>query len=173
MAFAAHEIKYVSWQNRATEFYIASRHLHHLELHRASAYSAAMAIELLLKATLVYWVRGFSPEAASHGLAKLARRVRNRVPSADAFQVPEYFYFEQRYQTTSRYPKGGKGLGISGTMIPDLDILFIELLTLVPFQHNTEMKSMLRGRKRSALIALRRGNAQMRRLRRFLGVPAR
>ena len=172
MSFNAHEYRYVEWQNRATEFYVSARMLHAAEHYRAAAYSAAIAIELILKATLSYWVKGFSPEAASHGLAKLARMVRNKVPGSRELHVPEYFYFEQRYLTVSRYPKKGKGLGIPASMVADLDTLFAQAVQLVPFQHNTQLKSVLRGRNRATLNSLRRKNKQMRTLRTFLAVPA-
>jgi HEPN domain-containing protein len=172
MPISAHEYRYVEWQNRATEFYISARMLYASEHYRAAAYSAAITIELILKATLCYWVKGFSPEAASHGLAKLARMVRNKVPESTSLVVPEYFYFEQRYLSLSRYPKKGKGLAIPASMIEDLDTLFCAAIQLVPFQHNTQLKSALRGRKPATLTALRRRNKKVRALRKFLAVPA-
>jgi HEPN domain-containing protein len=172
MPISAHEYCYVEWQNRATEFYVSARMLHAAEHYRAAAYSAAISIELILKATLSYWVTGFSPEAASHGLAKLARMVRNKVPESARIVVPEYFYFEQRYLSVSRYPRKGKGLLIPSSMIDDLDTVFSAAVQLVPFQHNTQLKAALRGRNRTTLNALRRRNKQVRGLRKFLAVPA-
>jgi HEPN domain-containing protein len=168
MSLAAHEYKYVAWQNRATEFYLAARRLHRCELYRAATYCAVLTIELMLKATLVYWIRGFNPEAASHGVAKLARMVRNQVPNARNFAVPEYFYFEQRYLTVSRYPKKNKALGIPAQFIHDLDSLYCNAVVLVPFQHNTQLKSVLRGKNRINLNTLRRGNLSIRGLRAYL-----
>jgi HEPN domain-containing protein len=166
---AQHERSYVEWQNRSTRFYLAARHLYNAELFAPAAYCAAMSIELMLKATLIYWDRKFKPEAASHGMAKLARMVGNRVNAAKGFKVPEYFYFEKRFLSVSRYPTNGKGVVVPSTLLGDLDSLITFLVPLVPFQHNTELKRVLRGRDRSALNILRRKNSSIRSLRRALG----
>ena len=163
--FADHEYAYVEWQNRATRFYLAARRLYHSDLHAPSAYCAAMSIDLLLKATLIYWDRTFVPEDASHGMAKLARIVSNKVKGAKGFKVPEYFYFEKRFLSVSRYPTHGKGILIPGTILQDLDAMFAYLVPLVPFQHNTELKGVLRGRSRSSLDMLRRKNVSIKSLR--------
>ena len=171
--FAAHEYAYVEWQNRATRFYLAARRLHLSELYSPAAYCAAISIELLLKATLIYWDRTFSPGEAGHAIAKLARMVKNKVPGAKAFHIPAYFCSEQRYLTTSRYPSGVKGLGVPASFLPDLDNIYTFLVCRVPFQHNTELRSTLRGRSKATLGALRRGNAHVRELRSFLKVSLR
>jgi HEPN domain-containing protein len=165
---AAHEYAYIEWQNRATRFYLAARRLYLSELSAPSAYCAAIAIELLLKATLIYWDRAFNPSDAGHAIAKLARMARNKVPNAKTLDIPTYFYFEQRYLTTARYPSGVKGVGLPASFLPDLDGVYAYLLFRVPFQHNTELCSVLRGRSKATLSALRRGNAHVRSLRRFL-----
>lgn len=165
-----HQYQYVAWQNRATGFYLASRRLYQSELFPAAAYCAVMALELLLKATLVYWDRKFNPEATKHAVAKMGRMVKNKVPNAGAIEIPEYFYFEQRYLTVSRYPKGSKGVGIPSSFLQDLDCLYAQLVATVPFQHNTELKRVLSGRSRSKLDTLRRGNASLRALRKHLKV---
>jgi HEPN domain-containing protein len=170
MPLAAHERKYVEWQNRATDFYLGARRLYRCELHRPSVYCAVVSLELVLKATLTYWVRGFDPEAVGHALAKLARMVRNKVPNGAIIHIPEYFYFEQRYLTLSRYPKRGKGLGIPAGFLWDLDSIYCRTVELVPFQHNTQLKSVLRGGSRVKLEALRRDNPHVRRLRAYLKV---
>jgi HEPN domain-containing protein len=167
---AAHEHDYVVWQNRALRFYLAFRVLHRRALYAPAAYCAAMAIELLLKATLIYWDRSFSPLDAGHGMAKLARMVANAAPGADGFSVPRYFYHEQHYLTVSRYPTAGKGLVIPSSFLDDLDSVFADLVLFVPFQHNTELKHALRGEDRSVLNALRSGNRHVRRLRSALAV---
>ncbi|MGH9551150.1 MAG: HEPN domain-containing protein, partial [Terriglobales bacterium] len=167
---AQHERDYVRWQNRAVRFYLAARLLHGNQLYAPAAYSAAIAIELLLKATLVYCDRSFDPLAAGHGMAKLCRMVRNKMHGAQSFTIPDYFYHEQRYLKTSRYPNGDNGLGIPAEFLVDLDRVFVELLPLVPFQHNTEIKRALRGKDKNMLLALRRRNPYMRRLRATLGV---
>ena len=170
--FADHEYAYVEWQNRATRFYLAARRLYHSDLLTPSAYCAAMSIELLLKATLIYWDRTFVPEDTSHGMAKLARMVGNKVKGAKGFKVPEYFYFEKRFLSVNRYPTNGKGILIPGTLLQDLDAMFAYLVPLVPFQHNTELKGVLRGRSRSSLNMLRRKNVSIKSLRSALAAGA-
>jgi len=153
--FSPREISYVEWQNRATRFYLAARRLHSSDLHAPAAYCASIALELLLKATLVYWDKSFAPQATGHDMAKLGRILSNKVPNGAGFTVPEYFYTEQRYLVVSRYPNSGKGLGIPATFVYDLDWTFCCLVRLVPFQHNTELKRVLAGRDRRALDILR------------------
>lgn len=167
---AEHERDYVIWQNRAMRFYLAARLLHYNELHAPAAYSAVIAIEILLKATLVYWDRSFDPLAAGHGMAKLTRMVRNKAKGAGSFSVPAYFHHEQRYLNTSRYPIGDQGLNIPAELLNDLDRIVAQLVLMVPFQHNTELKRALRGKDKKGLKALRRGNAYVRSLRAGLGV---
>jgi HEPN domain-containing protein len=167
---ATHEREYVVWQNRAFRFYIGARCLNNSQLYAPAAYTGAMAIELILKATLVYWDKRFVPVEHGHGIAKLARMVNNKAGRHASVQVPAYFYYEQRYVTTSRYPTAGKGLGVPGSFLDDLDQVFVDALLLVPFQHNTELKQVLAGRAAGKLAQLRNRNGQMRRLRNSLGV---
>lgn len=166
--FSAHELDYVRWQNRAFRFFIGARVLLQHQLHAPAVYSAAISVELMLKATLIYWDRGFDPLDAGHGIAKLARMVRNKAKNAKHIQIPEYFYFEQRYLTVARYPSNGKGFFVPTCLLEDLDRIFTDLVVLVPFQHNTELKRALDGRNQKDLLALRKGNIQMRKLRRTL-----
>ena len=166
------EVEYVRWQNRATRFYMAARLLHSNEMFAPAAYCASQAIELLLKATLVFWDKSFNPEAAGHAMAKLLRSVRNKAPNAKQVQVPEYLNFEKRYQSVSRYPSGSKGIGIPASFMSDLDAAFASLLSLVPFQFNTELKRALTGKDRKAHLALKRRNAEVSKLWRLLGVSA-
>ena len=166
--FAAHEVDYVRWQNRAFRFFVGARLLATNQLYAPAVYSAAIAVELLLKATLIYWDRTFDPLDAGHGIAKLTRMVRNKARDATHVQVPEYFYFEQRYLTVARYPSNGKGFLVPPSLLEDLDRVFAELVVLVPFQHNTELKRALAGKDPKSLSALRRGNRQMRKLRQAL-----
>lgn len=76
------EVEYVRWQNRATRFYVGARLLYSNDMFAPAAYCASQAIELLLKATLVFWDRSFNPEAAGHAMAKLVRSVRNKARNA-------------------------------------------------------------------------------------------
>lgn len=162
----------MTWQNRAYRFYLGARLLHRHGLSAPAAHAAIQSLELLLKATLVYWDKSFQPEAAGHAIAKLVRSVRNKVPTAKEFDVPQYFFHEQRYHNVSRYPSGSKGLLIPASFITDLDATFAHLVVLVPFQHNTELKKALAGRDAKALAVLRLGNNEIRRIRKVLGVKA-
>ena len=168
-AIAEHELAYVAWQNRAFRFYLGARLLHRSKLYAPAAYSAAMAIELILKATLVFLDRRFVPTEGGHGIAKLSRMVRNKARGKPGFEVPTYFYDEQRYLMVTRYPTNGKGVLIPASFVDDLDRVFVDVLLLVPFQHNTELRHSLTGRTRESLLHLRRGNRQMRRLRTATG----
>ena len=165
-------LKYIAWQNRATEFYVAARELYLLEMHWPSVYSAVISLELLLKGTLTYWDKSFQPLEAGHGMAKLCRMVGNKVKGAKGFRIPQYFFHEERYLNVSRYPRAGTGLGIPGCYLADLDVAFVKLISLVPFQHNTSLKRILSGRKTPQLKALSRANSCVRALRRVLDVRA-
>lgn len=169
-AVAEHELAYVTWQNRAFRFYLAARSLHRSKLYAPAAYTAAMAIELILKATLVFWDRKFVPADGGHGIAKLTRMVKNKARGKPEIEVPQYFFHEQRYLMTTRYPTSDKGVLLPGSFLDDLDQVFADALMLVPFQHKTELLRSLAGRSRDSLLHLRRGNKQMRRLRAALGV---
>jgi hypothetical protein len=171
-SFPSQAIKYVAWQNRATEFYVAARELYLLELHWPSVYSATMSLELLLKGTLTYWDKSFEPREAGHGMAKLCRMVGNKVKGAKGFKIPGYFYFDERYLSVSRYPRAKTGLGIPSSFLADLDSSFVKLISMVPFQHNTSLKRILGGRKTAQLRALARANNCVRALRRVLSVRA-
>jgi len=166
------EIDYVIWQNRAFRFYLGARLLQRFGLSAPAAYAATQSLELLLKATLVYWDRSFEPVAAGHAIAKLVRTLRNKAPGAKGFDVPNHFFHEQRYHNVSRYPSGSRGLLIPASFIADLDAAFANLVALVPFQHNTELKRALAGRDAKALTVLRMRNNEIRRIRKVLGVQA-
>lgn len=170
--FQPHEVRYIVWQNRAFRFYLAARLLQSRELFSPAAYCGIASIELLLKATLIYWDRSFIPESAGHAIAKLARMARNKVPNAKQFDVPTYFYHEKRFQSVTRYPSGTNGVMIPGSFLDDLDLLFASLVLLVPFQFNSEMARALGGRPKASLAMLRRANAKMRALRKHVGVHA-
>ncbi len=160
---------YIIWQNRALDFYIAARLCIRNELYLSAAFAAQQSIETLLKATLLYWDKSFSPESAGHAIKKQVKMLRNKVNQQSDFEIPEYFYHEQRYQSVSRYPKQGRGIGIPATMLDDLDRVFADLIEMVPFQFNSTLTHALTGKHWGKLVALRRSNAQMRRLRKSVG----
>lgn len=166
-----HEINYVRWQNRAFHFYLASRLLY-LNQHVApAAFCAQQALELMLKATLIYHDKSFQPEIIGHAFNKMLKVLKNKVRNSHDVNIPEYFYYDKRYQTVSRYPSEGKKLLLPENMLDDLDECFYDLLVLVPFQFNTVLVNTLNPRDEKArrkLNTLRRYNRQMRNIRRFL-----
>ena len=173
MPIAERELRYVVWQNRATRFYAAARLCHRSQLFAPAAYSAVIALELLLKGTLVYHDKSFVVADAGHSFAKLSRMVRNKVPCGRDVSVPAYFGHQQRYLMTSRYPQHGNGILLPASFLNDLDAAFVGLLFLTPFQFNTELKNILSLRSSPERNAIVTGNAHEKFLRRFLGVRLR
>ena len=163
-------LQYVIWQNRATRFYLGSRLNCLSALHAPAAYCGFIAIELMLKATLVYHDRSFKATQFRHNIAKLSRALRNKVRNSGTIRIPAYFSHEGRFQTVTRYPTGGKGVIVSAWFLEDLDRTFVDLLLLTPFQHNSELKHLLKRPSGPERAALTRGNSQLRRLRAFLKV---
>ena len=170
--FKSNEVSYVRWQNRATRFYVAARLCHRQDSFIPAAYCATIALELLLKATLVHFDRSFRATDFRHSGTKLQRALRNKVPGARRITLPDYFFFEHRYIHVSRYPSADRGLTVPSTFIADLDEAFATLLVLTPFQHNTDLKKLLRVAKGPEYRSLSRSNAQIGVVRRFLGIPA-
>lgn len=165
---AAREVDYVRWQNRATRFYLAARHLWFKELYSAAAFSGQHAIEVLLKATLVYHDRSFQPEAANHNWPKMIRMLGNKGARGKHLTLPEYFYADGRFQAVSRYPRDRDGLAIPNSFLADLDRGFAELVALVPFQFNAELIHLLEQPSSAHARILSRGNRQMRAIRKSL-----
>lgn len=171
MRFKQNEYDYIRWQNRAFHFYLASRLLYFNEHVGPVAFCAQQALELMLKATLVYWDKSFQPEVAGHKFAKMQRILNNKARCPEKVEMPAYFYFDHRYQSVSRYPSGGKGVLMPNTFIDDLDQSFCDLLVLVPFQFNSELVNTLSStsaRHRRKLKTLQRKNKQMREIRKYL-----
>jgi HEPN domain-containing protein len=161
---------YIVWQNRAFDFYIAARICAHSELFKPAAFMANQSIEIMLKATLLYWDNSFVPQDSGHAIKKMLNILRNKVKGQSAFDIPAYFYFEQRYQSISRYPKNGKSIGIPSTFVEDLDKIFVQLISMVPFQFNSKLIRTLRGEYWKMLVILRHSNSQMPQLRKLLRV---
>ena len=165
------ERNYIIWQNRAFRFYLGARLLYLNEQYAPAAYCANQALELLLKATLVYWEKGFDPVIAGHKVAKMLRAISNKVPNGESFSCPEYLWTDGRYLSTTRYPsQSGRGFGVPGSFLEDIDKTFNDLVLLTPFQWNSNLKQALRGRNRKNLLILRRRNNYMRNLRNNLKV---
>lgn len=157
---------YVIWQNRAVRFYLAARLLALNELWSASAFCAQQALEDLLKATLIFHDKSFVPKRAGHKFTKMLRTLKNKVPNSQSVDVPQYFYYDNRFLSVTRYPAEEKLVGIPSSYLDDLDKTFVDLLVLVDFQFNTELKIILRGGKH--LEVLGKDNKQLARLLDFL-----
>src|SRR5437899_2279930 len=90
-------IQYVIWQNRATRFYLGARALYFIRQYAPASYCAVIGLELLLKATLVYHDRSFSPTQARHNGSKLLRMLGNKVPGGRGLALPAYFFTDDRF----------------------------------------------------------------------------
>jgi HEPN domain-containing protein len=161
---------YIIWQNRAFRFYLGARLLSLNEQHSPSAFCGLQSLESLMKATLVYWDKSFSPEATGHKISGMIKSIRNKAKDGNVFQCPEYFYIDKRFQSVSRYPANGKGVNIPASFLNDLDSVFFSLVKLVPFQFNSELKRALLGNSKNDLKILRKKNLQIRELRKCLNV---
>ncbi len=166
----SHERDYIRWQNRSLRFYLGARLCYLNDLYSAAAFCSQQALESLVKGTLVYWDRSFDPRVANHKFAKMLRTLRNKVRKATGTEVPEYFYAEGRYQSTSRYPTEAAGIGIPSTFLDDLDAAFYDLVKLVPFQYNSELIHLLEAKDSRDRRVLTRRNRRSRRLATFLKI---
>lgn len=164
------ELKYIIWQNRAFRFYLGARLLVLNEQYSPAAFCSTQTLESLMKGTLVYWDKSFKPEEAGHKMTGMIKTIKNKAKDGQSFQCPEYFYLNKRFQSVSRYPANGKGLGIPSTLLNDLDLVFYNLVKLVPFQFNSELKRTLSGKHKKNLNILRKNNLQIKNLRKTLNV---
>ena len=169
MNISKEDKSYIIWQNRALEFYISARVSHRRQLYQPSAFLAQQAIEQLLKGTLVWWDKSFTPEVHGHAIKKMNKMINNKVKGQSNFQIPEYFHFEGRYQSASRYPSNGKGILIPSSFLGDLDATFANLIEMVPFQFNSRLFHTLSGDNPAKLRDLRLHNLQTKRLRKHVG----
>ncbi len=144
MAILEHQRNYIMWQNRAIDFYLASRKLWEAEIFAPSAFCGQQALENLLKATLFYYDPAFEPRTASHNLKKMVDLLHQKVATSQNLEVPDYFYYDRRMQSVTRYPDKDRGVLIPGTMLCDLDNTIAGLIALVPFQFNSNLKRILR-----------------------------
>jgi len=162
------EQQYIIWQNRAYSYYLAARLLNMKKIYKPATFCGHQALETLLNATLIYWDKSFSPIVAGHKMTKMINAIKNKVPNSKTIDIPEYIFSDQRYINVSRYPARGKGVGIPGTFINDLDDAFAKLVTLVPFQFNSKLLHSLQGDDRANLNILRKANKSIRLLRSYL-----
>lgn len=164
-------LDYIRWQNRAFWFYLAARACFHKGLHAPAAFLSQQCVEQLLKATLIWWDSSFEPKKhGGHELSKMAVMIQKKVPDQGNFTVPEYLS-DGNYQSLSRYPDpSGKGYGILGTLVADVDRLFVDLLEMVNFQFNSKLHRTLAKREEheNYYVELERDNAEMGRLRKHV-----
>ena len=170
MIISKQNIDYVRWQNRSFRFYLGARLLLFNKIYSPACYSLVMSIELLLKATLLYWDKSFRPEDYNHNLNKLIKTLKNKVPNSKSFDVPKYFSAGDRYLTVTRYPSNDLGFLIPTRTLVDLDRCYADILMFVPYQFNTELISTLETTKNPSneLRVLRKFNQQIPRIRKFL-----
>ena len=72
-------------------------------------------------------------------LGKMLERIKDKIPGPCKFTVPAYLC-DGKYQSLSRYPDpDGRGYGVPGVLLTDLDKIFTDLIEIVPFQHNSEL----------------------------------
>ena len=107
------ERQYIIWQNRSVRFYVAAKDSCTYTSNSVQRHFVVLIRPLnhWSKGTLVYWDTSFKPEKANHRMEAMLNTVRNKVQDGSTFEIPSYFYTEKRYQSVSRYPSNGKGLG--------------------------------------------------------------
>lgn len=139
-------MNYVIWQNRAMRFYPASRLLHFNNLLSASKFCGFQAIETLLKGTVIHFDTDYnSKKQGGHKIKSIKAYLNQLVPKANAIEIPEYIYFEERYQILTRYPIDGKGIiAHPEEYLKDLDGIIVQLLALVPQKNACELHKILK-----------------------------
>lgn len=163
------ERAYVVWQNRAFRFYLAGRLLHFNSIYGPACFCAQQAIELMLKATLLYWDKSFKPERAGHRFRPMLDALHNKGRGAETIVILEYFYAGGRYQSVSRYPSDKRPLiPIYASFLCDLDSVFCDLLRVVPFQFNSIFVNTLGDPDSDHCRTLERDNSRMAELSEFL-----
>jgi hypothetical protein len=96
------------------------------------------------------------------------KTMKNKVPKSADIYIPPYFYENGIYQEITRYPNEKKGgEPIPSSFLNDLDESFYSLISLVPFQFNSELKVIL-DRRDHELVVLRKKNEVIRELGKFL-----
>jgi HEPN domain-containing protein len=152
---------YVEWQNRAFHFYIAARLLYFNQHIPAAAFCGQQAIELMLKATLLYHDKSFIPENVKHKFRKMINALKNKMKNSGNVFIPEYFYYDGQYQSFTRYPSNKEGLFLPDNLVDDLDKCFYDLFVLVPCQIDTLLvKTLENPEKIKKMRTLKRKNKQ-------------
>lgn len=162
------EQDYIDWQNRSLRFYLAARLLFFHDQIGPSLINAQHCLALLLRATLLYWDESFVPESTLLEIAGMIRMVRRQVPGAEAFDVPPYFCTAKLFDSMGQ--QGGQNPEdmFKNIFLSHLDGVYYKLLTFVPYQQGSNLKKALSGALKKDLTILRRSNAQMKSLRKYL-----
>ena len=137
---------YIIWQNRALDFYVSARTCHRFCIYKPAAYLANQSLELIIKATLIYWDKSFNPIEANHSINKMLKILSNKVPGQKSFSIPNYFYTDGIYQSISRYPGKKRVISIPPSFVDDLDECFVRLLCMVSFQFNSKLSHVFSGK---------------------------
>ena len=138
----------IIWQNRVFGFTSLLAIVFHKGFYPTTAFLAQQCTEQLMKATLKWVDPSFEPRNVGHDLKKMSRTIQEKVPFRGNFMVPEYLC-DGKYQSLSRYPApDGQGYGVPGTLVSDVDCLFVDLVEMVPFLFNSELSHTLEKERR-------------------------
>lgn len=165
------EKAYAEWQNRAFHFYLSARLLYLNQHIVAAAFCSQQSLELILKATLIYHDKSFVPKSANHNFKTLINTLKNKVKNSNHIYIPEYFYYDQQYQSVSRYPSNKDEFFLPENLVDDLDKCFYDLLLLVPYQSDTLLVKTLspnNERLKKKLNSFRMKNKQIANFRKYV-----
>jgi HEPN domain-containing protein len=161
-------IKYIVWQNKSFKFYLASRVLYFKELGSPSSFCAVQAMELLLKATMFYYVNDFNPLRARHNMKSLVDELANMSIIKDRNMIVPWLLNESTYYMATRYDTEKKTVPIYTSFLRDIDVSFYNVLALVPFQVNSILANAVKkGKKSKEYLILRRNNATIKQIKEF------
>ena len=123
--------EYIRWQNRAFRFYVAARCCYRKTFYAPASFLCYQSVELLQKATLLWYDPSFNPKRSNHKLKSMEEKIRQQVPGQNCFKLPAYL-FNKLYQETSRYPHpSGKGFSLPENFMCELDAAFTNLIEMV------------------------------------------
>lgn len=164
--------KYIRWQNRAFRFYVAARCCYRKSFYAPASFLCFQSVELLQKATLLWYDPSFEPKRASHDLESMEETIRKQVPGQNCFKLPAYL-FDKSYQETSRYPlPSGEGICLPEDFISKLDTAFTNLIEMVDigFSNQSELHRTLQNPQiyPQNFEELQRNNQELERLRKHV-----
>jgi hypothetical protein len=163
-------LNYIAWQNKSLQFYLAARLLFFNEQYDPACVSAQHCLELKLRATLLYWDEAFAPESTLLGIAGLIRTLRGQVTGAEQFEIPHYLCAKTVFELDDASREGRLHANTEPKLLADLDTIFYQLLSFVPYQEGSVLRQTLAGQHKKELAILRRANAQMKPMRKLLTV---